>query len=301
MEIKLDTTLERDMDLLIMEEFIASPVFAKIFLDAVNLTEAYTIEHAIHSMRDSDLGESDIVFILKIGEIRHAIHIEDKIDALAMHAQCERYSMRAEKDISDGLYDEYSVFIVAPEKYLAANSEAQRYANHISYETIRAYFATQTDFRSKYKLALIDRAIAEQKNGYQWEANPGVVQFCKAMDNYQKEHYPSIPLGSEAWWRGYKTFLPDAVIVYKANKGFCDLQFSHCTPQQLYPIVKDYLSDGMYIEKAGKSASVRIVVTPVWFESKFEDNLPQVDEALNAISILYKLSLDLVSAKENTT
>ena len=117
MEIKLGTTLERDMDLLIIEEFISSPGFARIFLDEVGLNEAYTIEHAIHSMRDPDLGESDIVFILKVGEIRYAIHIEDKIDALAMHAQCERYSMRAEKDIADGLYDEYSVFIVAPEKY----------------------------------------------------------------------------------------------------------------------------------------------------------------------------------------
>ena len=33
MEIKFDTALERDMDLLIMEEFICSPQFAKIFLD----------------------------------------------------------------------------------------------------------------------------------------------------------------------------------------------------------------------------------------------------------------------------
>ena len=84
MDIKFDTTLERDMDLLIMEEFIWSPLFARIFLDTVGITCDYTIEQVIHSMRDADLGESDIVFILDMGDKRHAIHIEDKIDALAM-------------------------------------------------------------------------------------------------------------------------------------------------------------------------------------------------------------------------
>ena len=102
MEIRFDTTLERDMDLLIMEEFICSPPFAKIFLDAVDIRGAYTIEEAIHSMRDADLGESDIVFILKIGERRHALHIEDKVDAIAMDEQSDRYHRRAQKDIAAG-------------------------------------------------------------------------------------------------------------------------------------------------------------------------------------------------------
>jgi hypothetical protein len=105
MEIKFDTTLERDMDLLIMEEFVCSANFAKIFLDTVGIHSDYSIEEVIHSMRDADLGESDIVFILNIDGKRHAIHIEDKIDALAMPNQRGRYSLRAEKDIASGQYD----------------------------------------------------------------------------------------------------------------------------------------------------------------------------------------------------
>ena len=38
MKIKLDTTLERDMDLLIMEEFVSDPEFAQIFLDAIGIS-----------------------------------------------------------------------------------------------------------------------------------------------------------------------------------------------------------------------------------------------------------------------
>lgn len=295
MDIKFDTTLERDMDLLIMEEFICSPLFARIFLDTVGITCDYTIEQVIHSMRDADLGESDIVFILDIGDKRHAIHIEDKIDALAMPNQSGRYAKRAEKDIAAGKYDEYSVLIVAPAKYLSANQEAQKYEHQVQYEQLRDYFAAQNDLRSKYKLALIDRAIYDQKAGYQYEANPGVVSFCAAMDAYQREHYPTLPIGTQAWWRGYKTMISTATIVYKANKGFCDLQFSNCTREDLLSKVKDYLSDRMTVEKAGKSASVRICVSPVWFENRFEEKVREVDEALAAIMELYQLSRTLVT------
>ena len=295
MDIKFDTTLERDMDLLIMEEFICSPLFARIFLDTVGITCDYTIEQVIHSMRDADLGESDIVIILDIGDKRHAIHIEDKIDALAMPNQSGRYAKRAEKDIAAGKYDEYSVLIVAPAKYLSANQEAQKYEHQVQYEQLRDYFAAQNDLRSKYKLALIDRAIYDQKAGYQYEANPGVVSFCAAMDAYQREHYPTLPIGTQAWWRGYKTMISTATIVYKANKGFCDLQFSNCTREDLLSKVKDYLSDRMTVEKAGKSASVRICVSPVWFENRFEEKVREVDEALAAIMELYQLSRTLVT------
>ena len=294
MEIKFDTTLERDMDLLIMEEFICSPKFAKIFLDAAGILGDYIIEEAVHSLCDADLGESDIVFILNVGDKRHALHIEDKVNAIAMDEQCDRYHRRAQKDIAAGKYDAYSVLIVAPAKYLSVNQEAHKYEHQVQYEQLREYFVRQDDLHSQYKLALIDRAIYDQKVGYQYEANPGVVSFCAAMDAYQKEHYPSLPLGTQAWWRGYKTILPGATIVYKANKGFCDLQFSNCTRENLLQHVKNYLSNRMTVEKAGKSASVRITVTPVWFEDRFEAHQQDVNEALAAMTELYQLSRTLV-------
>ena len=37
MKIRFDTTLERDIDLLIMEEFVSNTDFANIFLKATNI------------------------------------------------------------------------------------------------------------------------------------------------------------------------------------------------------------------------------------------------------------------------
>lgn len=295
MNIKIDTTLERDIDLLILEEFISNLDFASIFLNTVGIGDSYTIEEVIHSKMDAEFGESDIVFILNVSGKRHALHIEDKIDAIAMQNQSGRYHDRAKKDIAADEYDEYSVLIVAPEKYLEANKEAHKYTHKVKYEQLRDYFLTKDDIRSKYKLALIERAITDQKNGYHYEANPGMVEFCQKMNDYHKKKYPGLPAGSVAWWRCYPTVMDDVTVVFKANKGFCDLQFGHTTKEALFHRVCENLTDRMNVVQAGKSASVRIEVKPIWYENKFEDNIDKVDEALEAIYELFQLSKSIAS------
>ena len=294
MKIRFDTTFERDMDLLIMEEFVSDMDFANIFLGALNVNGGYEIEEVIHSKIDAETGESDIVFILNMNNKRHAIHIEDKIDAIAMPEQCERYNKRAEKDIANGEYESYSVIIVAPEKYLIKNEEAKKYTNKITYEEMREYFLSKNDLRSKYKLALINKAIDNQKSGYQWRANPGVVSFCAAMNEYKRDNYPKIPEGTVAWWPGYKTFIHGATIVLKANKGVVDLEFRNTTTAELYSRLGGLISSEMQIEKTGKSASVRIKVSPIDFEERFENNILKVDEAFGAIEKLFELSIELL-------
>lgn len=297
MNITIEKTFERDIDLLIIEEFISDPNFAKIFLNAVGIEELYTVEEAIHSKMDAEYGESDIVFILNINGKRFALHIEDKIDAIAMENQSGRYHDRAKKDIATGEYDDYSVLIVAPEKYLEDNSEAHKYDYQVKYEQLLDYFSKKDDIRSRYKLALIERSITEQKNGYQYEANPGMVEFCNKMNEYHKTKYLGLPNGSIAWWRNYPTVMDDVTIVFKADRGFCDLQFGHTTKEELFPRVCEFLTDRMNVEKAGKSASIRIEVTSIDYKNKFEDMIAEVDEALDAIYELFQLSKK-IAAKE---
>ena len=94
MKFQFDTTLERDIDLLIMEEFVSDKDFAQLFLDAVGLNCDCIVKDVINSKTDVALGESDVVIILEVNGKRHAIHIEDKIDALAMPRQHDRYAFK---------------------------------------------------------------------------------------------------------------------------------------------------------------------------------------------------------------
>lgn len=294
MKIRIDTTLERDMDLLIIEEFIANKDFASIFLNRVGISDDYTIDEVIHSKRDAEFGESDIVLILNVNGKRHALHIEDKVDAMAMPNQHGRYDKRAAKDVSRGQYDSYSVLMVAPAKYLNSNKEALKYPHKVTYEELVEHFNKQSGVRYMYKVALIERAITEQKNGYQYEADSRMVAFCKAMAVYQQENVPRLPKLSTAWWPICITPAKGASIVFKANKGHCDLQFRQTTVEQLYPRVQNLITNRMHVVKARKSASVRIEVKPIDFEKPFLQFENEVNEALQALLELYDLSASLI-------
>lgn len=278
----IDTTLERDIDLLIMEEFASSPEFAKIFLETIGIFDEYTIKKVIHSKTDAEYGESDVVIIIERDGYLHAIQIEDKIDAIAMKEQHSRYHKRAEKDIANGEYQSYSIVMVAPQNYIDKNSEAKKYENHITYEQLKEYFSKRTDIRSQYKLALVERAITTQKNGYQWEANPYVVEFCNAMYGYQKENFPGMSVGTTAWWPTFKTVHKHIDVIFKANKGHCDLQFK-CSKKELYDQFKDKIYGAMTIEETGKSSAIRIDVNPIYFENGFDIAKNDVHIALKAI------------------
>lgn len=286
MDIKIDTTMERDIDLLIMEEFIVDKQFAKMFLESANIFEECDIVKAIHSKTDVEFGESDIVFILKINDKLHALHIEDKINAIAMPEQNSRYHLRAKKDIDNGDYDTYSVIIVAPQKYLDINTEAQKYEYKVTYEQMLEFFNGKDGIRSKYKAALIERAIREQRSGYQWKANSDVVRFCNDMHEYQMEHFPGMTKGTIAWWPIYKTIHKGIEVWFKANKGYCDLSFTKLTYHDLYKGYRDKIYGRMEIVETGKSSAIRIAVNPIRFEDDFNDVVNDVHKALEAINIL---------------
>ena len=292
MLINIDTTLERDIDLLIIEEFVANSNFANLFLSKIGISE-YTLLEATHSKRDAEFGESDIVLLLEHQNKRHAIHIEDKVDASAMPNQPERYHFRAQKDISNEIYDEYSVFLVAPRKYIETNTPAQKYPFKVTYEEILEFFYSVNKPRYLYKIALIERAILTQKNGYQYQADERMSEFCDKLNKYKKDFFPSLPPLSTAWWPECPSLINGAKIVLKANKGHCDLQFARTTTEDLNSRVTHLLKGGMYIAKAGKSASVRIDISPIDFEQPFSVYKNEVHCSLEAITALYNLSNEI--------
>ena len=66
------------------------------------------------------------------------ILIEDKIDAIAMPEQPERYIKRGNKAIKNKEYDVFYSFIVCPKKYYDNNDAAKEYPFHILYGSLRS-------------------------------------------------------------------------------------------------------------------------------------------------------------------
>lgn len=159
MKILFKDLSERDMDMLFLEEFACSSEFCELFLSKIGINKDFSLISMEHSKMDYELGESDMTIIFEIEGKRHALLIEDKIDAIAMPNQSARYMKRGDKGIAKGYYDSYSVFIVAPESYLDSNAESQKYPNTVTYEEVLNYFKGMKDARSEFKVSQITQAI----------------------------------------------------------------------------------------------------------------------------------------------
>ena len=137
LSIKFEKILERDVDLMIINQISFNKSFLILFLDKIS-KKNYIVESIEHSLMDQEDGESDITVILSNGINKIALLIEDKIDAHAMPMQPERYIKRGKKGIENKQYDEFYDFLVAPQEYLESNMEAKQYTYRVSYEEMQA-------------------------------------------------------------------------------------------------------------------------------------------------------------------
>src|SRR5574344_1707991 len=227
MDLIFEKVLERDIDLLIINKFISDKKILDLFLNNINVHD-YKVVSIQHSLMDQEDGESDITVIVEKNNHRIGSLIEDKIDAIAMPNQRNRYNARGRKGIDSKQYAEFFVYMVAPNDYLKSNSEAKLYENQISYEELRNYFEND-----KYALSLIDKALEEKKNGYTIIENPNVTLFWEQYYALIRQSFPEVkinevhgPRGNNACWPELTTYYPNIKIIQKSDRGFLDLTFS---------------------------------------------------------------------------
>ena len=295
LESKFADVSEHDMDMLFLEEFASSQEFLKIFTEKTGIDDSKVVSVEA-SKTDPVLGESDMTVIVEKEGKKIGLLIEDKIDAIAMPDQCSRYMLRGEKGIKNGEYDEFHVFIIAPEKYLLENKEASLYPNQVSYEMIYDYFRSQSSARSSFKLQQIEQAIKKQKTGYQAIEDSKVTDFWRKYSEFQKKNYPGLYLlydngikGSKATWPRFNTVLSKLYMYHKTEFGFVDLTFDGCG-EKIVEIEKimanaigNYLDYGYTVRKTQKSAAVRLNVPVLDLHKSFEEQIESVTECFDSI------------------
>ncbi len=304
MTIQFEGVYERDMDLLFMRMIASDVDFVReFFLKADQLSEkgydkkAFTVEQVAHSVMTVD-GESDIQAILTIEGKRIALLIEDKIDAVAMPDQASRYTIRGEKAVKRGDYEEFYVFIIAPKAYLGSNSEAKKYAHPIAYEDI------QKTLRDHFDLALITHALSEANN-VRLPRDAKVTAFWDELYDFVDQNYPGIfqlhghkgleRSGTPGQWITISCPKPygiqikcDRAVVDLEVRGYAD-KFSEFSERNKVLIEEKRL----YLRAATKSLAIRKYVEPVDFSQPFETQIPALRIAFDAARELQDLTLKL--------
>ncbi len=305
MKYKFDDISERDMDMLFAEEFSSSKEFADIFFSKVFIKNAEIVEVELSKI-SAEFGESDITVIFATGDKKHALLIEDKIDAIAMPLQCERYFERGRVGIENGDYDGFDVFIVAPQKYLKENLMAQIYPNKVSYEEILSHFQDRTDNRSQFKYAQISFAIYKQKHGYQVIENTAVTSFWDKYITYKETNYPQLWLisqrgvkGGRSAWPQFDTVIKHVRIYHKSSVGCIDLTIPNGAGiiVELEKVIAksgiDLHDKNMVLVKTGKSAAIRVNVPIIDFTKPFENNIKELESCFDAVMELTNFAKEM--------
>lgn len=305
---KFQDVSEHDMDMLFLEEFVISKDFLNIFTSKVNIDNASVVEIE-HSKNHPEFGESDMTVIVEVDGKRHGLLIEDKIDAIAMPEQCDRYMKRGNLGVENGDYSSFSVFIVAPENYLENNAEARKYPNKVTYEECLKYFETNADARKNFKLSQIKQAIYKQKTGYRVIENKTVTDFWKRYIAYKKQNYDGLlltategPKGSNATWPQFNTVIEKIYIIHKADREYVDLiipGMAKCLPQ-LEMLLREMVNlreNNMTVHPTGKSAAVRLIVPKLDFLKSFDEQIEAVEKCFKAVEKLSETVKQLDVAK----
>lgn len=266
---------ERDMDLLLLEELTVSESFRMWFSKKAAASREYRCKlGAWHSVVDSTLGESDLVFMFlsRTGE-RVAVLIENKIDAAAQDEHPKRYRERGDKGIACGYWDRFTTCVIAPKRYLASSVHPGGYDAEITYEDVLDNFRFRalraSDPRASFKAAMTQEAIEQNRRGYQAEHCPVMTKFVADYREQAMRVFPELmmqPAKSRPRGSTWITFHPEglpgnAYICHQLTAGAVKLFFG--PPSSLDAVSEAYrphLPDRVAIEAAGKSVALIIEV-----------------------------------------
>ena len=177
---KISGVSERDIDLLLLEEFISAKKFQDLFLNYSKFKDMkLEFIEAQRSVTDST-GESDLEVSFKnINNEVFMLLLENKVNANFQKDQLNRYLQRGENYKKNNKIIDFTTILVAPKSF--HNNEDKGFDFKINYEELVEYFANNSDLgvRSTYKTLLLKSAIEKSTSGYQMEADSSVTNFWK--------------------------------------------------------------------------------------------------------------------------
>ena len=265
---------ERDIDLLLLEEFQASAPFLEWFVaqalgQNVHLGRCVTVARSVtHSTGESDL---ELTFSADDGT-RTCVMIENKVTAGLQTRQAQRYFDRGTEYVARSRCSTFYTVIVAPSRYFGESEASKGFGSRVTYEQILAWFEDAKDLgeRRNYKTALLKAAIEKGTLGYQPEEDAPTTYFWRSYWRLALAHAPELEMAepkSKPSRAGFIYFRPPVLprgidIVHKFRFGYVDLQLRGMGKRlnEVRAVLGPCLETDMTVETAAKSAAIRISV-----------------------------------------
>jgi len=301
----IEAVAERDVDLLLLEEFHVSKEFQGWFAERVFGSEgrAYRFKDAWHSVSDPKWGESDLLVTYE-SQPRAvvAILLENKIDAVCQPEQALRYQKRGEVGVQERRWMAFRTCIVAPRKYIESGAGTEGYQAMVTYEDLLDFFLSfgESDRRYQYRARLVREAIEQSRRGYTRVPHEDVTQFWQRYWELLRCEFSElsmnapkdVPFNSD--WPRLRTrgARGSPQVVHKLRQGYVDLELPSKGErvQDIREKNVSVLDPDMIVEQTGKSASIRVSVPSIDRLGTFDNQIEAVRAGLRAAQRLLEVS-----------
>ena len=287
----LGAVAERDVDLLLLEEFHVSAEFTRWFCSKLDIGPV-EFRGAWHSVSDST-GETDLLLLVQSNGIRIGVLIENKIGAAEQDAQGQRYHIRGTRAQEAGKFDRFVTCMCAPENYLAHLPADSPYQYRLSYEAVSAWFEDQKDARSLWKRHVIQKGIDQSRRGYTMVVSPVTTRFQSEYWEYRRQYHPEIlmnkpgPKGAGSTWIILKgPRFPKAVnLHHKLDHSVIELGFDGRFVSDLQGLGIAW-PPGVTLVQKGKTAALSISISEIRVEKDVASQQSAMEEAFAAMKKL---------------
>jgi hypothetical protein len=288
----LVTVEERDIDLLLMEEFHVSEEFVEWFCRQLAMSSDVSFNGAWHSVSNTD-GETDLLLRVRFRTRRIGILIENKIAAPEQDRQDERYHVRGTRAQEEGMFDDFVTCMCAPQVYLDGIEHRSLYEHRISYEMIAEWFAALDGRRHAWRRRIMQEAIQQGRRGYKMIVNTTVSEFHMAYWEYLHRRHPRIymkkptPKGNSSNWILMKgpNFPKRVSLSHKLDQRVVELGFEGRKISEVLAIKSDWPYDIVPDQKGG-TAVLSIHVPAIDMTKGFcvqEESLEEVFAAVHKL------------------
>tara|TARA_B110000027_G_scaffold91363_1_gene96638 strand:+ start:9 stop:932 length:924 start_codon:yes stop_codon:yes gene_type:complete len=283
----VESIQERDIDLILLEEFNVDKGFCSWFIDKLKLPLFEKTNIAWRSISDFGLGETDILFsYISKGEIIYVL-IENKLDASFQENQYDRYFQRANKYVETKKCHKVFCVLIAPISYCENQEDFKTF---LSYEEISDKLRDSKSDRNIFKSTLLNIAIEKLRRGYKPLNAPIVQEFWNLYWEYKEKTYPSlemkkpgiVPANSD-WPMLYDERLGKNIVFYhKLAQGNIDVTFIGFS-NSFETRIKEVIPDWTTFKKFSKTFAIRISTDKVDRKSSFNNQIYKIDNGLKSI------------------
>jgi hypothetical protein len=294
---------ERDIDILLAEEFAVSAEFASWFQQKTKFAGLSARLVDVFVSKADSSGESDLVILFEAESQRFALLIEDKIDAPLQPEQEARYRRRAQAAVRRGEYSDYQVILCSPRAYFEAQPKVASFDAFVSYEEISGFIREfDRSRRGEYRASFIATAASRSINTWARIDDEATNSFWNAAYRLASRDFPILEMRKprftkdQTWLSLRPRTLPmqpkQIQVLIKGDRGYVDLTFSNTTAHLFASAVTATLLDDMTVHQTAAAAAIRIETPGFRVTDGIVEGIPKVRSAFAAAERLVRLYLE---------